>query len=57
MLFLSSDVFCVCVFSKFTFPKQKISNSNRLSNKLYPDQTKHSVWPGADPNCLQRLSS
>ena len=28
----------------------------RVSNKLDPDQDRHSVCPDLSPNCLQRLS-
>ena len=28
-----------------------------MSNGLDPDQVRHSVGPGLDPSCLQRLSA
>ena len=27
----------------------------RVSHRLEPEQAQHFVWPGVDPNCLQRL--
>ena len=28
-----------------------------MSNRLEPDQARHYVGPGLDPNCLQRISA
>ena len=36
--------------------KPKIVNESlRMLNSLVPDQARHFVGPGLDPNCLQRL--
>ena len=42
--------------SKLTFLK-KIKNIIRVSNRLGPDQDRHSVAPDLGPNCWQRLSA
>ena len=44
-------------FSKLSFSKNSFRNIIRESNKLDPDQTRHSVGPDLGPNCLQRLSA
>ena len=53
MFLLSSDDF----FSKYTFSKNSLRNTTRVSNSLDPDQDRHSVGPDLDPNCLLRLSA
>ena len=36
---------------------KSISEKNRVSNSLDPDQAQLIVWPNPSPNCLQRLSA
>ena len=52
MLFLSS-----ADFSKLKFSENFFMNTISISNSLYPDQARHFVGPGLDPNCLQSLSA
>ena len=52
------DFFVVCrYFSKSTFLKNSLENTNRVSNRLDPDQAQHVVGPDLGTNCLQRLSA
>ena len=41
----------------FTLWMLDFFNTNRVSNSLDPDQTRHFVGPDLGPNCLQRLSA
>ena len=44
-------------FSKSTISKNSFRNTIWVSNRLDPDQARHSVGPDLGPNCLQRLSA
>ena len=54
LCFLSSAVF---FFKKQLFRKNYFRKTIRVSNSLDPDQVRHFVGPGLDPNCLQKLSA
>ena len=43
--------------SIFIFFKISFRNTLRVSNSLDPDQARHFVGTGLDPNCLQKLSA
>ena len=43
--------------SKFTFSKNSLGNTIRVSNSLDQDQNQHSVDSDIGLNCLQRLSA
>ena len=51
--------FCcrLLTFYKLTFSKNSFRNTIRVSNRLDPDQDRHSVGPDLGPNCLQTLSA
>ena len=49
--------FFVCFFSKITFTKNSFTKTIKVSNRLDPDQDRHSVGPDLGPNCLQGLSA
>ena len=52
-------LFVVCCFFSLRnqlFRKNSFGNTNRVSNRLDPDQARHFVGPDLGPNCLQRLS-
>ena len=42
-------------FSKFTFSKNSLRNTIRVSNRLDPDQDPHFFGPDLSPNCLQKF--
>ena len=44
-------------FFKINFFKKYFRNTIRVSNKLDPDQARHSVGPDLGPKCLQRSSA
>ena len=59
-LLVNSACFFCCLllfFFNINVSKTSFKNTNRVSNGLDPDQARHFVGPGLDPNCLQRLSA
>ena len=52
MLFLSS---AEC--TKLTLSENSVMNTIRVSNGLYPVQTRHFVGPDLGPNVFERLSA
>ena len=55
MLGIFHALIVVCnLFSKLTFSKNSFRNTISVSNRLDPDQDRHSFSPDLGPNCLQR---
>ena len=55
MLGKLSEVFCrLQIIFNITSFKISFSGITLVSNRLDPDQARHSVEPDLDPNCLQR---